>query len=642
MVNPLQQSEIVLAGRGFSPRSQGNYAPGEYRRLTNVEVTREGALRNRRAVRSVTRPYTWDDVPTSVTYNSYGTGTWDAAVGSANFTVAKPIRNPGIFLGHLNEWAVFTTGTNEGRVFATNRSGVIEMYATTWLMGAGSDALGCYVAGFHRYNNKNYWVNVHVAGNVSTNVQLNYKCLVTTFDPAVFPKGNSDDANSLNGAPGPTLFGIAFNGVADASSTPASMSANMQIVSTFMFKNRMWIANQNTLYASKVSDPLTWAVPNGYFLRFPDDQINCVVAVRDSIYILGDSSIWVLNYSEDPNLDATVTRLSEGIGADYGCVYEDVVYFARYDSLYSIENNRVNKVLDLNYNIPPGDDNYTLKAVSYLDYIILLWQKWIYTSVTGPPVPGGSGNLTAKFRSYPVTVPGKDKMITCAWLNMENAASHKFLFSDQQDIFATADKGALNMADIYLVPFEDSNNRQSLYFHSTGNTVSDPGYVRGYTYVIDWDVDDFVAGGNYYDTLCKANGNVEVWTPRLDIEIDSYAPDDAEFYIKRFRHVMLEMDTSQFPLRLQYSFGDWQQYTVPLDVSKNMPAFANGVRPPYPFRFPINQRGRSITFKLTADPVQMTYMESDSNPTRFQIERLILTWSPTVRAPVGVASGGIE
>jgi hypothetical protein len=215
------------------------------------------------------------------------------------------------------------------------------------------------------------------------------------------------------------------------------------------------------------------------------------------------------------------------------------------------------------------------------------------------------------------------------------------LFTDQHEVFAEADKGTLKMADIFLVPFEDSQNRQVLYFHTTGNITSDPGYTRGYTYYMDYEMDDFNIGANYYDTVCRGDGPVDNYSPRLDIEVDSYCPDEAEFFIKKFRTVMFEMESAQFNLELKYSFGDWNQYTAPIPMVMSAPKFADPTRPPYPFRYPINQRGRSITFKITAGRTLLAYADMD-HPTKFQIERMILTWSPTVRAPVGVASGAIE
>jgi hypothetical protein len=111
-----------------------------------------------------------------------------------------------------------------------------------------------------------------------------------------------------------------------------------------IFKDRAWQWGNDTILWSKATDPGTWTVPDGGFLKLPL-IIRDVVVNNDQLYILTtDSSLYVFSYSSDPATDGVLTRVIEGStmpGAGTGnlCVSNGQLFTAGTYNVYQIINN---------------------------------------------------------------------------------------------------------------------------------------------------------------------------------------------------------------------------------------------------------------------------------------------------------------
>lgn len=84
MANPLVESPIPLAGSGFVAKRNGNFQPGEFKRLCNLEITPEGVIVNRRNMNHVT--------------------------GSNSGSYAEAMANPQRFIGSMGEYSIVGLG----------------------------------------------------------------------------------------------------------------------------------------------------------------------------------------------------------------------------------------------------------------------------------------------------------------------------------------------------------------------------------------------------------------------------------------------------------------------------------------------------------------------------------------------------
>lgn len=612
MVNQAEQADVVLAGKGYCPRPRGNYAPGEYHRLTNAEINLQGALQLRR--------------PVSVILNAGNTGHRNTH-GTA-------------FIGYLGPWAMYTMDDGAGNITSCwvettiNIGGVKKR--RIWGVPAITAAhfvnlVHARIMGFHRYGDRNYWVSRAVTAKPVGAPAMENHIQVLGYNPAgANPLGNSFDPSFFDD--NPVAFAIPDQRVTvNTTSIPAFPDAGLDnlksesaLVKSLIYRDRMWIASERTLYFSKATDPMTWAVPDGGFFRFPGQTITDVVAVGQTLYIICESSVWTLQYSTDPNTNAVLTQISN-IGGDSACVYEDVVYFARRDILWSCENNRVNKVLDLNFQIVSDVSGLQIpvKLVTFNNYIIFIYQTWqVFQDLI----------WSQQFRVYPVGTGYTNGLVPHIWLNMENGASHQFEFQDQLADGGT-DTGRIN--DIMVVPYADQYDRTVLYLHTAGGISGGGVTSRGYSYYILADYDSFTDPGDWHDYVCASSDVFSSMNPLIDIELDSLVPDGSQFFIKKFRSLMMETDITGFISQLKFAFGDTSAYSAPIDITTvafSDPVFdVSGVtRPQYPHRFPINQRARSLTLKITAARAAWSTI-----PLKFGISKISLLWSPTGRAPVG-------
>ena len=189
-----------------------------------------------------------------------------------------------------------------------------------------------------------------------------------------------------------------------------------------MHKERLWVVLGGALYFSKPTDPTVFSVPDGGFFKFAEADINYAVTLRDSIYVICDSAIYVINYSADPNLDANVIKIDAVAGGDSACVFRGNVYYTKDDTLNVINNYNVSKVMDLNLGFWGEEGSYS-RLVPFGDYLVL--QRYTTESYNSSAIP-----ITGA-TEHPVSLANYgNNDLSCYFINMDSGSIHGLDFSD--------------------------------------------------------------------------------------------------------------------------------------------------------------------------------------------------------------------
>jgi hypothetical protein len=326
MGNPLIEGPIPLSGAGFIAKENGNFQPGEYKRLSNVEIKPEGILANRRNVYSVHGENTGVDV--------------------------NPIVNPHHFMGNMREYSLLAQGENQYIVGDST-------FLPLWTLADGFGPVGAtsysIFLGFFRYNNKNFWLVLEFESVISISLSLYYDDSIPVPDL-------------------PETYGVGYEASLTRTvilSFPAGTTDffDFQYKNFFIYKERLWIATSVGLYFSAATDPTNFLVPDGGFFKHPGNRVNYSMAIKDQIYTLCEDAVYALTYNTDPNLDATERPLSDSIGGEMGCVHLDTPYFINNMGIYVINGTNVDKVMDSKFDY--GKDVYRNHLYSFEDYLVI-------------------------------------------------------------------------------------------------------------------------------------------------------------------------------------------------------------------------------------------------------------------------------
>jgi hypothetical protein len=324
MANSLIEGPIPLTGPGFVAKENGNFQPGEFKRLNNVEVDRSGVIVNRRNV-----------------YSVHGENTGAAVT---------PITNPQRFIGNMGEYTIITNGTDQYIVGA----GTVVTGWNTFSGPAGGASYSRFL-GFFRYNNKNYWLVLEFNSGVSIALALYYDAGIPVPDiPTTYVAGYQAGLTReviLSFASGTTDF------------------YDFQFRNFFIYKERLWIATSVGLYFSASTDPTDFVVPNGGFFKYPGNKVNWAFAIKDNVYTLCEDAVYALTYSTDPNVDSSQRPLSSSIGGEMGCIHLDTPYFINNLGIFSINGHNVDKVMDSRFDY--GQDAYSNRIFSFEEYLVV-------------------------------------------------------------------------------------------------------------------------------------------------------------------------------------------------------------------------------------------------------------------------------
>lgn len=576
MANVTIQSMIPLAGKGHAYRLNGGYTAGEYKQLVNCELNDLGYIVSRRGIHL-------------------------CGMNTVDENNLPPYYQCREFLGHSGQGAIVGFNNGQRAVYGDPDIADKEMWNIDDL-DPGGDSYDV-VKKFIRYNGQNYWISHFKSGTIC-GFRVRY----------------SQEAEDV-----PDNTGVIDLTTVTGHSVSVNLEAAIdnQIKNAFMHKERMWVALGNAVYFSKPTDPSVWAVPDGGFFKFNEARVNYALASRDSVYVICDSSIYVITYSADPNLDAVVIKIDDSGGGDYATVYNGNVYYVKDDSLNVITNNNVSRVMDLNLGFWGEEGNYT-KLHAFGEYIVI--QKHTYRSYDefGHPDRREALKHPVSLSQYTTNDP------SCYFVNMITGAIHALDFSDSQP-----DNNPGYVADVMLVPREDKNNNTYLYLLTKNSlnqgrvyampiTGPDTRYEGADSYI---PACDYIRGSD--DRLKRVNHHVR-------IEIDSFVPDGTEYLMKKFRTLLISAKfpyggstPSQDALALQIKY-DGRAYGPPMVLEDKVHQGDVDTSPPYPHRYPMNQRGRSISILIEQEP---DYDDGTSIRQDMLIEDIRLFWSYTSRMP---------
>jgi hypothetical protein len=564
MSNTQVPSPIPLTGRGYVAKLKGNYQPGEYRQLANAVISGDdGILKNRRNIQAFQ-------------HANYG-----------SFTNVQTIK------GNIDTYTIVASPTQHR---AIDYNSVINLWAPT---GLPVPAGGWHqIEGAFLYNARYYWITLawDPAG-AGTYTYYAYSYPVGTL-------GLADPGITVAGMTVSTLLTL----------TPAVVGLPPSTVGFFIQKDRLWLCTKDTLYFSKATDPLTFAVPDGGFFKIRDQLIRDVTFLGDNIYILGQNETHVLTYTTDPNDDAYLRKIAD-IGGESITIHGSTPYFVNHLGVYEIFNQTVTKINDLRLEYPYALDEANIKVISFENYLIIIARNFLDYNTTDTFSWVNSGPVFTKDLSNALI-----NNFNVFFINMDTGATHVLDFTDSND---TAERGFI--VDGYVNTVRDSTNDYKLIL-LTNKYISNVGGVSTYKANVyymrpqnDWLV---------YDEARRSDDVLKRYKHRINIQIDSFVPDGSEYQQKKFRYLeaMAKLPSTDFSLTPAYDNKDF-------DVLKKMVVgsaeIASG-RPHYPVRLPLNQRGKSFSLKLTTENPD-TEMLVNQSWDQFELSDLRLLWTYTQR-----------
>lgn len=576
MVNNNIQGAIPLAGKGHSFKKFGDYEPGEFFRLVNAEITNEGRIVGRRPVEAMGDNGTTDGVITS--YKRL-LGTTDTYTLICNATEQKAL----------------TAGLN-----------------TTEDLWPPTD-LPVPVGGWHnleaffRYNRTDHWLSfkADLTGNTCT-VQL-------TRDPL-----------QSDGRPDGTLT-YAYYDTYDLF-TITGQGGVYYFNNCLIQGDRLWIATNEGVYFSKVTDPSVFAAPDGGFFKFPGQEIQHIVSLADSIYVLCRDSVHVITYSSDPNSDATVRKIAD-VGARHGTIFRDTPYFVNAQGIYAITSLSVELVFNFegiyfysNYFHIDAWEDYLVLTVAINDYKPdqLDGDQGLNSLVIDPYF----NDAVFNFEDYPYP---------CIFFNMNSGAAHAVDFKDQYD--GLSSEWGMIVSTIVNTTGDQNVGPHLVFLTESGSTDH-----RLYAMFPTSDNRAIVAD-EIWDTL----GNKDLVLPNPRIELRSYCPDGNNYMMKKFRtcEIMGNFGDDQYFIKFFYD-RDWENH-FDLTTAKDLTydAWADDSLGPNRYksriacRFGLNQRAYAINIQIGIKDPFSPYVPDEADQERtdgFLIEDIRVLWSYVGRA----------
>lgn len=550
MVNTNIQAKIVLEGAGLRHKDYGNYKPGEYRQLSNVELGADGVLRTRR---SIVQPVQGAD--------SY----------------SNALR----FVGSVDNFSWAATSTALIPVGEYAYSGALPDSPSN--LPDQADSNYHHVVGFFKYNNTYYWLTANYDG-------VNVKFYIYS--------NSSISATFATMAATRTLIGTVKAQGPDPEANQDSFK------SYFIFKDRLFLVTHETVYFSKATDPMTWAVPWGGFFKIPDQEINACVAVNDSVFLATNQGIHVFSYSIDPNKDGYMKPIADDVGAWAMTVNEGVVYASNKYSLYTISHLGITRAIDF-ADVVPHRDGIRNRLISFENYVLVI--EYRTKNVAG--------------EAYPLNVSRRvstEEPNTLISFNTKTGSAHRIDFEDYVSL-SEGLRGRIVDALVSKPNYDDDPTLVLMTSRIDGSNYSNCFYLMDYP----------KGEANGIDQIRDSLGTQYVKINQ-QVEIDSYAPDGNEILMKKYRGVygMAKLPTHDFEYAVAY---DNHPESRTYDLLGNV-IEGDIPRPHHPFRLPMNQRGRSVTLKFRTKNPDIIYA-TEPNSHWFELSDLRLFWTFTKLAP---------
>lgn len=571
MVNTNIQGIVPIDGPGFVAKDKGNYLPGEYRVLQDVEVI-DGVIKPRRSI---------------------------AALGWMDEVDVTPMTNTHGIVGFIDEFAIITSATAHQAVAP---SGVHNLWSPTSLTKNATAGSFHKIVGAFEYNKTNYWVTwEYNASSLTHYIYLAYGA------PALY-----------TGLGGQTYVSLTKK------IAVTSVETDFMFCNFFIHKDRLWMITNRGAYFSKPTDPSTFTVPDGGFFRFPDQNINWAIALRDTILVLCDHSIFGIYYTTDPNEDGHTRIIADNLGADHGCVHHDTPYVVNAAGIYQVNSNNVTKVSG-NYDYVPNAIHN--RITSFENYLILVRSApEEYTKIPS--------SAPTKFydmgRVYdPDLILGSSKR-NVVFINVETGSAHTLGFKDyrEDEVYPG------HVVEVAVNPHKDYYRRYNTFILTNKyDPVATTAHAthkqfRSNVYTMEREASVFV-----YDRAVGTDNKIHRYKPAIDIEIDSYTPDGNEYLMKKFRTLEMMGFFPHYGFEFNWAV-DNENYPaegIPL-VNNQQEIGADGVpRGHYPARLGINQRGRSLTLRMKATTPNVMLTSEEYIYSQLEISGMRVLWTYTGR-----------
>lgn len=362
---------------------------------------------------------------------------------------------------------------------------------------------------------------------------------------------------------------------------------NSNFIDFMVFKDRLFILHGHRLFYSSPTDVTDFSSPSGGFIDIPDVIFKCMTGIGDYVYIGHSNGIHLLSFSSDPGEDGSLRPIYNTDTAMSIAAYEGRVYVFTNQGLGVVEDQHVN--------------------------IILTKEE-------------------AGFQTVPFTIKPTPLGIYIIHFPTFNSASDYFFYQPNEN---------------FLTKFSFKDNIDEVArIHSVVNYS----YAGGITYTVlllKTNGESFTSKARVYtyqtydkthkgvDRLAKGSGLDTYGNYVIDqgLEINSYVPDGNEYFIKKFRSLLLmgELPKEAFQVELA---SDDNAYGQALSLS-NTEATSDS-RPPFPIRLPIMKRARALSLKFGFDQSSeiLTTDITDANEDyRFSVADMRVFWNYTQRGP---------
>lgn len=535
MVNPNIQGVVPIDGVGYIAKLKRNYQPGEYRRLSNVEL-KNGIIKNRTNIKAV------------------------VAAGST----ATPITNPFPFIGFIGQKIIIASKTEQ---FMTDgSSNYVALWSPTNLPVPVTAGSYHRLVGAFLYNKLNCWISHQYDANTGVNTLI----LHTIAE------------NVLAGLTAVTYAGLTHTTIL----TDASW--DFVFCNFFIQGERLWVTTNKGVFFSKPTDHTIWAVPNGGFFKFQGQNITYTTFNRDIIYVLCDNAVFSIAYATDPNEDAVARQLSDTMGGDHATIHGDVPYFVNNTGIFEINSSGVTKVMDSVFDM--GSNSYTHKLTSFMNYLVITRFNHIHYDSSTSFGAAFFGNVGREFTEG----SGFNLMgYNVFFMNTDTGAMHTVDFRDGWD---SAKPGYI--IDVIVNPNKDFYRNYNCFF-LTNRYVSKVGSTytyQGQVYTMSLDSNEpFIydvvcnTAGVAHRHIPKIDVEIDSYTP------DGNEYYTKKFRSIEF---MGDFPSSDFKAKFAFDNLDYPVTGIDLNINTNTIEANGEPRTHYPCRVGLNQRARSISVRL--------------------------------------------
>lgn len=519
----------LTGGAGLVSRPTRNYLPGEYANLLNVTLTNRGSIIKRKPANGLKHPHA---TPLLRMIGSWGPSAVYSSQITDNGTAGAAYQDT------LSPTLYYSYGNNEIRQMTITNYDAFKtaLYSAAAVDGGFPDLEGqdyFTFEGCFQYNNKAYFIILVTNKYVDGASTVNYRNILYVIEATGFRDFKAEEPISISLST--SLFEPVFINTQNYPSTVSFNPVPAEYVSSyFIYKNRLWIHSLDTILFSKATDLQRFATADGGgFFKFPGKNITDAVFLGNNIYVIFDTSISVLTYQTDPNIDSSIIDISNGIGGKSACIYGDTVYVLDFNNIYAVNGNNVSIFAELQRSLLGAYPQY---ATSHTDLI--------NASSTGLNIEAFDGFLY--FTGYNLYFSTKQGSIWCVGRG-SGVGMYKISLEDghiSEETFSKNGEGiGRNPCDMKVIAYSTGLKTDHRMFMLFARTSSIFNYASGsffYNLNNSFFINNISSREAGVDSFSNPTGTSLTVRPIIvEIEIKRWSPDGFMYNQKKFRHLMV-------------------------------------------------------------------------------------------------------